>query len=87
MSFYIDYTFIFPKDFRQLIVILYYDENVKKRFPELYALINNKREEGYYFLFKKIYDILTLEGTKELRLRTYTTDFELGLINALDKFL
>ena len=85
--FYIDGTFIFPKDFRQLIVILYYDENVKKRFPGLYALINNKKEEGYYFLFKKIYDILTLEGTKELRLRTYTTDFELGLINALDKFL
>ena len=36
-------------------------------------------------MFKKIYDILTLEGTKELRLRTYTTDFELGLINALEK--
>ena len=35
------------------------------------------------FCLKKIYDILTLEGTKELRLRAYTTDFELGLIKVL----
>ena len=73
--YYIDGTFIFPKDFKQLIVILYYDEELRKRFPDLYALINNKKEEGYYLLFKKIYDILTIEGTKELKLKTYTIDF------------
>ena len=36
-------------------------------------------------MFNKIYDILTFEGTKELRLRTYTNDFELCLINVLAK--
>ena len=51
----------------------------------MYALINNKKEEGYYLLFKKIYDILTIEGTKELKLKTYTTDFELALLNSLEK--
>ena len=83
--FYIDGTFIFPKDFKQLIVILYYDDLLKKRFPGMYALINNKKEEGYYILFKKIYEIITLEGTRELKLQTYTTDFETGLINALER--
>ena len=51
----------------------------------MYALINNKKEEGYYILFKKIYEIITLEGTREFKLQTYTTDFETGLINALER--
>ena len=40
--YYIDGTFIYPSDFRQMIVILYYDNEKQKRFPGLYALINNK---------------------------------------------
>ena len=31
--FYIDGTFVFPKGFKQLIVILFLDENINKRFP------------------------------------------------------
>ena len=83
--FYIDGTFVYPKDFKQLIVILYVDENLNKKFPGLFALINNKKEEGYYILFKKIYYILSIEETKDLLLKSYTTDFEIGLINALSK--
>ena len=45
--FYIDETFVFPKVFKQLIVILYIDEIVYKRFSGLFTLINNKKEEGY----------------------------------------
>ena len=51
--FYIDVTIVFPNEFKQLIVILFLDENVNKRFPGLYALIKNKKEEGYNILFKK----------------------------------
>ena len=66
-----------------MLVILYYDNEKNKRFPGLFALINNKQEEGYLYLFNKIKNILTIEGTKELSLKSYTTDFELGLINSL----
>ena len=51
--FYIDGTFLYPKVFSQLIVILYIDDKSGKRYPGLYALINNKKEEGYKYLFKK----------------------------------
>ena len=51
--FYIDETCVFPKGFRQLIVLLYLDENVNKRFSGLFTLINNKKEEGYIILLKK----------------------------------
>ena len=37
--------------------------------------MNNKREKGYFLLFKKKYDILTIEWTKGLKLQTHTTDF------------
>ena len=81
--FYIDGTFIFPQDFKQLIVILYLEENINKRMPGLFALINNKKERGYLYLFKKIYDIIIIEQSKPLKLQSYTIEFEIGLINAL----
>ena len=72
--YYIDGTFIYPSDFRQMIVILYYDNEKQKRFPGLYALINNKQEEGYYYLFNRIKNILTIESAKDLLLKSYTVD-------------
>ena len=83
--FYIDGTFVYPSGFKQLIVILYYDKEKVKRFPNLFALINNKTEEGYYFLFKRILDIITIENTKLLELKSMTLYFEIGLINSLTK--
>ena len=51
---YVDGTFVYPKDFSQLIVILYKVSNLNRRFPGLFALINNKKYEGYLYMFKKI---------------------------------
>ena len=82
--FYIDGTFVYPSGFRQLIVILFYENKRCKRYPGLFALINNKTENGYIELFKSIKNILTIENTKNLQLKTISTDFELGLINAID---
>ena len=62
--FYIDGTFVFPNGFKQLLVILYKDNNKNKRFPGAFALINNKKEAGYLELFRSIYNIITLENTK-----------------------
>ena len=50
--FYIDGTFVYPSDFKQLIVILFYDIYINKRIPGVFALINNKTEPGYIELFK-----------------------------------
>ena len=82
---YIDGTFLYPPGFVQLIVILYRDESSGIRYPGLYALINNKKEAGYIYLFEKIKHILTLENTSKLELLSYTIDFEKALINATEK--
>lgn len=81
---YIDGTWIYPKSFKQLIGILYIDNKTSKRYPALFALINNKFTEGYLELFKQIKSLVTLENSKELNLTPYTIDFELGLISALN---
>ena len=53
-----------------------------KRYPALFALINNKKFEGYKKLLEKIYHILTLENSIELNIKSYTIDFEKSLINS-----
>ena len=80
--FYIDGTYIYPKGFKQLIVILYYDAELDERFPRLFALINNKKENGYFQFFQNIYDIISINNSKNIYLKSYTFDFENGIINA-----
>ena len=79
---FIDGTFVYPSDFSQLIVILYRDINNGKNYPGLFALINNKKKEGYKVLFEKIRYILTIENTLNLNLKTYTLDLEIALQKA-----
>ena len=81
---YIDCTFIYPKDFKQLLVILQYDEEIKKRAPGCYILLNNKTENGYKLAFTNFKKIVTLDDTHELSLISYSTDFEKALYNALE---
>ena len=80
----IDGTFVYPQGFQQLIIILYYDRKSNKRCPGLFALVNNKKEAGYRYLFTTIKRILTLENTKNLKVKHITIDFEKGLINAIN---
>ena len=84
---YIDGTWVYPKGFKQLIIILYIDDKNGKRYPGVFSLINNKTQEGYYKLFNNIISIITIENTKNLNLETYTIDFESALINVLTKIL
>ena len=83
--FYIDGTFVYPAGFKQLIIILYYEKKSCKRYPGLFALINNKSQNGYIKLFQSIKNIISIDKTKDLNLKSITTDFELGLINALEE--
>ena len=73
---YVDGIFVYPENFTQLIVILYKDEILNKRLPGLFALINNKKYEGYKLTFEKIQYILTIENTIPLKLESYALDFE-----------
>ena len=58
--FYIDGTFVYPAGFKQLIIILYYEKKSCKRYPGLFALINNKSQNGYIKLFQSIKNIITI---------------------------
>ena len=73
----------------QTIIIVYYDIIIEKMIPGVFITINNKTEEGYLdcFLYLKYYiDKLIFINKKELlRFTTFTTDFEIALINAFNK--
>ena len=47
--------------------------------------MNNKNEESYYKVFQSFKNIITLEGSKELELISYSTDYEIALSNALER--
>ena len=51
---------------------MFYDLEYKKRFPAIYALINNKKYEGYDYLFKKIKNIITLENTRQIKIKSFS---------------
>ena len=82
---YFDATFIQPKDFSQLLVVLYYDNEINKKCPGAYILLNNKYESSYYKALLNFKNILTLENFVELEMISYTTDFDLALSNSLEK--
>ena len=65
-NWYIDCTFVVPLTFKQMLVILYKDDVNGKRYPEVFALLNYKKFEGYLLIFKTIKDIITIDNTKEL---------------------
>ena len=45
--------------------------------------VTNKTQGGYIEVFKSFKSIVTIENTKKLKVKGITTDFELGLINAV----
>ena len=79
LHWYIDCTFIVPPSFKQMLVILYRDENSGKRYPAFFCLTNNKKFEGYNLIFKRIKEIITVDHTKDLNILSYSIDFEKGL--------
>ena len=68
---YIDGTWIYPHGYKQLIIILYLNKTSLKRYPGLFALINNKKKKGYDLLFNSIKNIITLENSKDLFIKSY----------------
>ena len=73
----------------QTIIIMYYDNIIEKMIPGVFIIINNKTEEGYldcFLYLKYCIDKIVIINKKELvHFTTFTTDFEIALINAFNK--
>ena len=83
----IDGTFVFPYTYMQTIIIMYYDIITSKMIPGIFIITNNKTEEGYRdsFLYIKYYiNKLIKNEKKNLKFKTFTTDFEKALFNAFN---
>ena len=84
--FFIDGTFHHPRDFTQLILIMYKDIITSLKITGIYILLNSKKEAIYNYAFSGVLDILTLNGKIKLKVKTIVTDQEKALINTVTKF-
>ena len=55
---YIDGTFITTKDYKQLIIIMFFVDSSKRKIPGCYILINNKTQNGYLKVFQNLKELL-----------------------------
>ena len=81
---YLDRTFIHPNNFKQLLVVLIYDEGTKSRYPAAYILLNSKLLQSYLISLNSLKNIITKNGSIKLNLKSITVDFEEAIITALD---
>ena len=65
---------------------MYYDYIIKKMIPGIFIVINNKTTEGYIDTFSYIKNYINISSNinDNIRAKTFTTDFEVGLINAFN---
>ena len=81
----IDATFVFPENYAQTIIIMFYDNILKKMLPGIFIITNNKIYEGYLLIFSYIKRyLLTYINNEIINIKwlSYTTDFEIGLMKA-----
>ena len=83
--FYIDATFINPKEYSEVIIILYLSHISNLKIPGAFILINSKNEIAYNIALSAFYDILTNNNNLKLSLSSISIDYELALINAINK--
>jgi len=82
--FFVDATFHHPKDFSELMIIIFKDIIIHEYIPGFYILLSNKTEMLYDLAFKSVKRILTQNGLYQLNIQTITTDTEAALINAIN---
>ena len=68
----------------QTIIIMYYDILIEKMIPGIFIVINNKTFEGYVdcFTYIKNYIIKLNNNNQNINMKTFTSDFEIGLYMA-----
>ena len=78
----IDDTFVYPTNFYETIIIMFYDNLCNKMLPRIFISINNKTYEGYceIFLSIKKYNLGILKNNISIvKWIIYTTDLEIAL--------
>jgi hypothetical protein len=80
LEFFVDATFdCVPCPFYQCLIVMVYHDETSAFVPVLYALMTHKNETLYWHVFSAV--VYCSEW--KIRARTYTTDFEQGLMNQM----
>jgi hypothetical protein len=80
LNLFVDGTFrIVPKQFQQLLIIMYYDSHTDLYIPAFYILLTARNEKIYKRCLQAVKDVLNFE----LNVATITCDFEQALQNAV----
>ena len=80
LDIFVDATFdCVPSPFYQCLIVMVYHNETSTYVPVLYALMTHKNETLYWHVFLAV--VYCSEWT--ITARTYTTDFELGLMNQM----
>ena len=82
--YFVEATFHHPKDFSELMIIIFKDIINHDYLPGFYILLSNKTEMLYDLAFKSLRRILTQNDLYKLNIQTITTDTEVALINAIN---
>ena len=82
---FIDANYKHPKDFSQILIIMYYDFQIERKVPALYIIMNRKFESAYEAVFKAFIELITFGDSLEFSFDTITTDNEDAINFALEK--
>ena len=83
---YIDGTFHHPKDFKQLLIIMYKDIIASLKIPGVYILMNGFSQDLYDLVFNSLINIITDNRKIDLDISSIITDTEKALINVVKKY-
>ena len=84
--YYIDCTFHHPKEYKQLLIVMYKDIITEIKIPGIYALLNNKTEELYNLVFDSIINVISENHKYELDIKSIITDSETALFKTVEKY-
>jgi len=83
---YIDCTFHHPKEFKQLLIIMYKDIITDLKIPGMFILLNGKSQFLYDYIFNSVINIITNNRKIDLNILSIVSDSEKALINSIKKF-
>ena len=82
---FIDSTFHHPKEYSQLLIIMYKDRITEQKIPAFFILMNGKDEMFYNIVFENVINIITQRGLYKLSIKSIVTDSEQALVNSVEK--
>ena len=80
-------AFHHPKEYRQLLVLMFNDLITNLNIPGIFILINGKYEKFYEIVFQSMYNIITQNEEYQLKAKIIVTDSENALRKALKKII